>query len=143
MSAPTIERLVWIAGGHHGTWSPGGYFHQIVGERTGCGLATFGHGSTTSEAEARDDWRQPCGGCYATSHFRATPDRLTLARQVAAGRVYRSGSGSDRLRAPRTRNPIVTRHLRLLADAGWVELGADSRTWRLTDAGHAVVGGGS
>jgi hypothetical protein len=54
--------LVWVA---QTAWRPGGYYHRHdVDHRTACGIATFGHGSTTTEAEAKSDWRQPCRECF-------------------------------------------------------------------------------
>jgi hypothetical protein len=62
MTDTTAVTLVWVQGNN---WTPGGYYHRRTSvNRTACGIATFGHGSTTTEAEARDDWRQPCRECF-------------------------------------------------------------------------------
>lgn len=69
--------------------------------------------------------------------------RQALLDAVSRGRVYRSLKHCD-MRMERGRmNQRVDRALRELREAGWVELGADGRTYQLTSAGGVVLEGWS
>ena len=60
-------------------------------------------------------------------------ERRALLHDVQAGRVYRSMGGCDLRQVRRGQNQRVDRKLRELAQAGWVALDTDGRTYVLTD----------
>lgn len=65
--------------------------------------------------------------------------RVALLRDVHAGKVYHSMGGCDLRQVPRGQNERVDRRVRELAEAGWVELGPDERTYKLTAAGELAL----
>jgi len=66
-------------------------------------------------------------------------DRRQLMAAIQNGRVYRSFGGCDMWAVRAGQNKRVERRLRELIEAGWAELGTDSRTYRLTAAGDTAL----